>query len=67
MSPPTSSTTPKPTFSAVEEFPAAAARLAALGFKVKEMIGGLEYWRQEGCPVEGALGAGAPLYWQHAG
>ena len=42
-----------------------AAKLAALGFSVKEMIGGLEYWRQEGCPVEGTLGASAPLYWQH--
>ena len=43
----------------------AAAKLARLGFQVKEMIGGLEYWRQEGCPVEGALGADAPLYWRH--
>ncbi len=45
----------------------AAAKLAELGFEVKEMIGGLEYWRQEGCPVEGTLGADAPLYWQHEG
>ena len=39
----------------------AAAKLAALGFRVKEMIGGLEYWRREGYPVEGALGDQAPL------
>jgi rhodanese-related sulfurtransferase len=39
-----------------------AARLAALGFQVKEMIGGLEYWRHEGHAVEGTLGADAPLY-----
>lgn len=29
-----------------------AAALAALGYRVKEMIGGLEYWRREGHPVE---------------
>lgn len=45
----------------------AAARLSALGFKVKEMLGGLEYWRLEGCPVEGTEGEDAPRYWQHAG
>lgn len=39
-----------------------AARLAALGFRVKEMIGGIEYWREEGLPVEGTLGTDAPLY-----
>jgi rhodanese-related sulfurtransferase len=43
----------------------AAAKLAALGFSVKELIGGLEYWRLEGCPVEGSEGSEAPLYWQH--
>lgn len=44
----------------------AAAKLAELGFQVKEMLGGIEYWRLEGCPVEGTLGKEAPLYWQHA-
>ncbi|HWA14818.1 MAG TPA: rhodanese-like domain-containing protein [Gemmatimonadales bacterium] len=44
-----------------------AAKLAALGFQVKEMIGGIEYWRHEGCPVEGTLGDNAPLHWKHAG
>lgn len=39
----------------------AAARLSALGFRVKEMIGGIEYWRREGLPVEGTLGDDAPL------
>jgi rhodanese-related sulfurtransferase len=29
-----------------------AARLAELGFQVKEMIGGLEYWKREGYPTE---------------
>ncbi|AZN39019.1 rhodanese-like domain-containing protein [Paenibacillus albus] len=38
-----------------------AARLSGLGFKVKEMLGGIEYWRKEGNEVEGTLGAGAPL------
>lgn len=31
----------------------AAVRLAGLGFAVKEMIGGIQYWRREGYPVEG--------------
>jgi rhodanese-related sulfurtransferase len=39
-----------------------AARLSALGFQVKEMIGGLEYWRREGYQVTGTLGNEAPLY-----
>jgi rhodanese-related sulfurtransferase len=29
-----------------------AARLAALGFRVKEMLGGIEAWNAEGYPVE---------------
>lgn len=45
----------------------AAAKLAQLGFQVKEMLGGIEYWRNEGCPVEGTLGADAPLFWRHDG
>lgn len=40
-----------------------AMKLAALGFKAKELIGGLEYWRKEGGKVEGTLGIEAPLYW----
>jgi len=40
----------------------AALRLASLGFRVKELIGGLEYWRLEERPVEGTLGASAPMY-----
>src|SRR5207245_11627846 len=32
----------------------AAVRLAALGFRVKEMIGGIEYWDREGYGVEGS-------------
>jgi rhodanese-related sulfurtransferase len=30
----------------------AAAELAALGFQVREMIGGYEYWAREGQPTE---------------
>jgi rhodanese-related sulfurtransferase len=41
-----------------------ALRLAELGFKAKELIGGIEYWRREGGAVEGSLGSDAPLYWQ---
>lgn len=40
----------------------AAARLSTLGYKVKEMIGGLEYWRREGYAVEGTLANEASLY-----
>jgi rhodanese-related sulfurtransferase len=32
----------------------AGARIAALGYRIKEMIGGFEYWQQEGHPVEGS-------------
>lgn len=39
----------------------AALKLSALGFRVKEMIGGLEYWRREGFAVQGRLGQDAPL------
>lgn len=39
----------------------AGVRLATLGFWVKEMIGGLEYWRREGHEVEGT-DAATPLY-----
>lgn len=30
-----------------------AVRFATLGFRVKEMIGGFEYWVREGFPIEG--------------
>ncbi|MBF5041898.1 rhodanese-like domain-containing protein [Aggregicoccus sp. 17bor-14] len=39
----------------------AAARFGALGFRVKEMLGGLEYWVREGHATEGTHAAGAPL------
>ena len=32
-----------------------ALKLATLGFRVKELIGGLEYWIREGGPIEGTL------------
>ncbi|OKP95587.1 rhodanese-like domain-containing protein [Paenibacillus sp. P46E] len=41
----------------------AATRLAAQGYPVKEMLGGIEYWRKEGGALEGTLGEKAPLYW----
>ena len=34
----------------------AALALALLGFRVREMIGGFEYWAREGLPVETADG-----------
>lgn len=41
-----------------------AMKMSALGFRVKELIGGIEYWRQEGGHVEGTMGDKAPLYWK---
>jgi rhodanese-related sulfurtransferase len=34
----------------------AAARLTALGFRVKEMLHGMAGWKEEGYPVETGLG-----------
>lgn len=34
----------------------AAAKLTALGFRVKEMLDGLDGWRREGYPVETGIG-----------
>ncbi len=34
----------------------AAARLTALGFRAKEMLTGMEGWKQEGYPVETGIG-----------
>ena len=34
----------------------AALALALLGFRVREMLGGFEYWTREGLPVETAAG-----------
>jgi rhodanese-related sulfurtransferase len=49
----------------------AAARLAALGIRVKEMIGGIESWLRNGYPVEGVLPHGVSfekyLAWHHSG
>jgi rhodanese-related sulfurtransferase len=42
----------------------AATKLAAQGFRVKEMLGGIEYWRKEGGNLEGTLYEQAPLYWK---
>ena len=33
-----------------------ALHFARLGYKVKEMIGGFEYWAREGYPIENAAG-----------
>jgi rhodanese-related sulfurtransferase len=38
----------------------AALALALLGFRVREMIGGFEYWAREGFPVETAEGVHSP-------
>ena len=38
----------------------AALALSQLGFRVREMIGGFEYWAREGLPVETADGVHSP-------
>ena len=38
----------------------AALALAGLGFRVREMIGGFEYWAREGLPVATADGVRSP-------
>ncbi|MFJ4170688.1 rhodanese-like domain-containing protein [Paenarthrobacter sp. NPDC089714] len=49
----------------------AALAFAELGYSVKEMIGGIEYWIRNGLPVETAAGLRAeypdPLVTAHAG
>jgi rhodanese-related sulfurtransferase len=32
----------------------AAVKLSRLGYRVKEMIGGIDWWRRDGLPVHGA-------------
>jgi len=38
----------------------AALALAQLGYRVREMLGGFEYWAREGLPVENADGVRRP-------
>jgi rhodanese-related sulfurtransferase len=38
-----------------------AIRLSALGFPVKEMIGGIEYWERDGYPLERGSGEAAAI------
>ena len=38
----------------------AALALSLLGYRVREMIGGFEYWAREGLPVETAAGVHRP-------
>jgi rhodanese-related sulfurtransferase len=38
----------------------AALALALLGFRVREMIGGFEYWAREGLPVQSSEGVARP-------
>lgn len=38
-----------------------AAKLAGLGFKTKEMIGGLDWWKRDGYPVENGSESTNPL------
>jgi rhodanese-related sulfurtransferase len=38
----------------------AALALALLGFRVREMLGGFEYWAREGLPVETVSGVRSP-------
>jgi rhodanese-related sulfurtransferase len=39
----------------------AALALAVRGFRVREMLGGFEYWAREGLPVETTAGVHSPV------
>ncbi|QGG56378.1 rhodanese-like domain-containing protein [Paenibacillus sp. B01] len=39
----------------------AGLRFSELGFRVKEMLGGIEYWQRDGFPVEGSRAGSAPV------
>jgi rhodanese-related sulfurtransferase len=39
----------------------AALALALLGYRVREMLGGFEYWAREGLPIETAEGVHSPV------
>lgn len=43
----------------------AAMKLMARGDQVKELLGGIEYWAKENCPLEGKNTARA-LFWDYA-
>lgn len=45
----------------------AAWRLSKKGFIVKELLGGIEYWRKEGGELEGELKSESPVYWSMEG
>jgi hypothetical protein len=58
--PKTSLTTPNSKAATPSQTATATSRstfplLAELGFRVKEMIGGIEYWKREGYATEGEL------------
>jgi rhodanese-related sulfurtransferase len=36
-----------------------ALNMARLGFRVKELIGGLDWWKRDGHPVDGGTGPSA--------
>jgi rhodanese-related sulfurtransferase len=38
----------------------AAMKLASLGYRVKEMIGGMEWWQRENLPLEGGVADDVP-------
>lgn len=43
----------------------AAMKLKNKGYKVKELLGGIEYWQKENCPLEGERASKA-LYWDYS-
>ena len=40
-----------------------ALKLAELGFQVKELIGGIDWWKRDGYPTESALGSMSHPIW----
>ena len=43
----------------------AAMKLTMKGYQVKELLGGIEYWAKENCPLEGEQ-ISEPLFWNYS-
>lgn len=44
----------------------AAYRLSKQGFNVKELIGGIEYWIKEACPIDGTSMPTQDIHWKYS-
>lgn len=44
----------------------AAYKLLNEGYRVKELLGGIEYWVKENCPTKGTITPDKNLYWDYS-